>query len=718
MAGRTHREQQHEHKQQQDRKQQHLGSNAWYVFLLLVVIGQLSLSIISSASTKDDGIIRGNYGRRHGHSSFWFQVPILPSVTALQPLASIRRRLANKRRQRLRSQGQLPLAPPLTVDPLLRTPRDHGNTTGSTRRKSETETEIQVTVESPPPSPFYFPRAPKMKGLRYGRLIGLMKAFQIDAAHALLVHADYCRQHNLPGLELDIGIGGKFLYVVDPTVIREVMTDKGRESHKEGIFFKSALDRRGVGLMTGEGSLLTDGPDHTRKRRLILPSLNDRGNLQTFLQIMVDVSLEYANKLSTESQEQEQQEQPSSEPGTVVVNVGELMAAIAMKIVGLALFSTDVVDAKIYQDIAVCLEHVVYVTRNPLALPGWIPTRRNRKFQKALRRLDDLVYSFIAAGQQSLQQQQQRQGVDAHNGETATPKSDKKNLLKMLLAARYETIGDTEASSPSSSSSSSSSQEGTTTMLTEQELRDEVITLFLAGHETTAISLCWTLWYLSDPHNMHWQDAIAKEYQAIHNSRNSHTSNTKEGDDNTIGYTPAIIEDADALQTTRAVLCEALRLRTPSYGLDREVQQDVSIPIASLSSSNTSSTRVWQLKKKDLLIISFLALHLNPDHFENPHHFDPTRFLNFDREPGQDLWDGPFDRSIYLPFGSGRKRCIGYKFAQWESLVILGTLLSHFRVKRPPGVDTVEWEAGVTLRPDRALELVFESRPTNAPIEC
>ncbi|KAL3944974.1 MAG: hypothetical protein SGBAC_000950 [Bacillariaceae sp.] len=482
-------------------------------------------------------------------------------------------------------------------------------------------------------APTRLPKAPKLDSLEYSPIIGVVKQFQKDTAEGLLELSNYCRENDLPGVRLNAGVAGTFELITDPKLFEFILADKGQPNYKEGIFYKSALDRRGVGLLAGQGSLLSDGPDHTRKRRLILPGM-DRSSLEGFLAIMESVSMEYSQSLTSNNTTQ---------------NVGELLSAIAMKIVGLALFSTNVVEETIYNDIVVCLAHVVWYTRHPLAAPMWIPTRRNRKFRKALKRLDDLVYSLIKKGQLQM------------HGPTNDGSDTKKDLLSMLLQARYDDEGGSK--------------------LNDKELRDEIMTLFLAGHETTAITLCWTLWFLSDPQHEHWQDKIVEEY---------------EGAQKGTGYTPGVVEDAEALKNTRSVLCESLRLRPPSYAFDREVQHKVIAP----------GNILW--KRKALLLLSPLAMHLDPRHFDNPEKFDPTRFLKC--KEGKDPWDGPYDRSVYLPFGAGRKRCIGYKFAQWELLVILGTLLKHVKVKRPKGVNSVEWEPGVTLRPDRSLELVFEPR--------
>ena len=230
----------------------------------------------------------------------------------------------------------------------------------------------------------------------------------------------------------------------------------------------------------------------------------------------------------------------------------------------------------------------------------------------------------------------------------------------MLLAAEYE---------------------GTGSGLSDQELRDEVMTLFLAGHETSALALSFALWYLSDPQNSHWQDKIAQEYQQIQASG---------------GFTASVLQDGEAMKHTRAVLCETLRINGPVWAIDREVKESVMLPCG------------YQVKKGSILFVPNFAMHLKESVFEDPSSFKPERFLTWKKDP----WDGPYDRSQYLPFASGRRRCIGVRFAQWEMLVALSTIISRVQPSRLPGQDNLPCVPGITLRPKPGYQLDFTARKT------
>lgn len=390
-------------------------------------------------------------------------------------------------------------------------------------------------------------------------------------------------------------------------------------------------------MLTGRGVLLSDGPDHTRKRRLILPSLKNTNSLEKFVSIMEESAEDGARGLFQDP------------GGNLAFDVNELVFALAIQIVSLCLFSTDCTSEDIVENIDRCLDHVVYVSRNPFALPKWVPTRRNRRFRKSIKALDSMVLGLIEKGRQR-----------------STSDEGGDDLLSMLVAARYE--GDASSG------------------LTDKELRDEIMTLFLAGHETTAITLAWTLWYLSAPENQHWQERIAEEALRVQNEMG--------------GYSPALLEDREALRNTRAVLCEALRLRPPSWAVDRQSMKSTVLP------------KGVKVKRGDILLFSSFPMHQDPSYFgDDADEFNPSRFLTDDAATSTDLWDGPFSRNVYMPFGAGRKRCIGYRFAQWEMLVILSVLMRECHILRPSsgGTDELKWVSGITLRTED-FELVARPR--------
>ena len=204
----------------------------------------------------------------------------------------------------------------------------------------------------------------------------------------------------------------------------------------------------------GNGILLSNGDEHTKKKRLVLPSLDPK-SLTRFVSIMENVANETTESLSGR------------------VNVTDAMTTLAMDIVGLCLFSQgcsvkDSTETNAVKLIGECHDHLIHRERHPLSPPLWVPTRRNRRFRRNRKQLNEYIYGFIETGRQRSESDQAQQ-----------------DLLQMLLTAEYE---------------------GTGTGLSDQELRDEVMTLFLAGHETSALALSFALWYLADPQNAHWQD--------------------------------------------------------------------------------------------------------------------------------------------------------------------------------------------------------------------
>lgn len=476
-------------------------------------------------------------------------------------------------------------------------------------------------------------QAPKFADFPSIPLLGVVRQIDKDAIGCLGAHVDYARSKHLPAVGVPLGVLGTIYLLLEPKAIQSVMEDRS------DIMYKSDLDRRGVGLMTGKGILLTDGPAHTRKRRIVLPALSESSSLDYFLSVMVNCTNDVIEELR-------QQEESSN--STTSFDVLETMSALAMRIVSLCLFSTDVVKSgKLGSDIVECLNHVVYVSRHPFAPPQWIPTRRNRQFKKAKQNLDDLCQRLINVGRTRLK--------------NATTKDTPSDLLTMLLQARYE---DDESKG-----------------LNDQELKDEVLTLFLAGHETTANALAWTCWFLSAPDFEQYQRLMAHEGQQVE------TVN---------GYSPGILQDYDMLKYTRGAICEALRLRGPSWAIDREVQADVDLP------------GDLHFRKGDLLLLAPFFQHLDSEVFGLDYlEFKPQRFIEKNPAKGKDIWDGPFPRNVYMPFGAGRKRCVGFRLAQWEMLVVMSTLMKNFRLRRPVDGE-IDMIPGITLRPEEGFRLTLE----------
>jgi cytochrome P450 len=309
------------------------------------------------------------------------------------------------------------------------------------------------------------------------------------------------------------------------------------------------------------------------------------------------------------------------------------MNAVTMEIVATTLFGADVSGdiAEVGEAMAVLQEETGRV--GPTAffdLPEWIVKPRGRKFGKAVATLDRIVNRIIA----------ERRG----SGET------RDDLLSMLLEARDEDSG-----------------EG----MTDKQLRDELVTLFLAGHETTAIALTWT-------------------FHLLGRTPRAETALQAEVDEVLVERAAPAFEDLERLPYARMVAEEALRLYPPAYVFSRR-------------SAGEDQLGPFRMPADAHIVISPYALHRRPDYWPEPEAFWPERFA-----PGART-DRP--KLAYLPFGGGPRICIGNSFAMMEHAIVLATAVRHWRLESIPGLE-VRTEPRITLRPKGGLPMRLMRRPT------
>ena len=288
---------------------------------------------------------------------------------------------------------------------------------------------------------------------------------------------------------------------------------------------------------------------------------------------------------------------------------------LTLEVITQTMFSTSVLGK--IQHIAPSLETLLrYAAKNllnPLTLPLYVPTPANKKFKVALGIIDDVIYGII---------DQRRNASSAHN-----------DLLDMLIKARDDSSGE---------------------KMTDRQIRDEVITIFSAGHETTANLLSWTLYLLA-----RHPDVLAKLHQEL--------------DDVLQGKIPNA-EDLQKLPYTRAILNESMRFRPPAGILLRKVARDTEVD-------------GYFLKAGRLAIFSIFNLHHHVEFWPQPGQFDPERFLIPENR-----------RFSFMPFGTGERVCIGSHFALLESQLLLSMIVQHYDLQLL-NTDEVEIEMAVTLRP-------------------
>jgi cytochrome P450 len=396
------------------------------------------------------------------------------------------------------------------------------------------------------------------------------------------------------------------LLLTDPEAIEEVLVAKSRD------FRKSRAAGR-VGVVVGDGLLLSEGDSWRAHRRVVQPAFqHDR--VAAWGETMV----------------RETQAVVSGWDDGEVRDIHREMAALTLSIVARTLLDSRL-DPR---DIEVVRRSVMILTDhfdsrfNSLAffIPDWLPTPGNVRMRLAVRRLDRIVYRLIATRRAT-----KGRGDDA---------------ISMLL----------EASS------------GEAKPLTDRELRDEVMTLFMAGHETTAVALAWSLYLLSE--NPDAAASLEAELAEVLDGR------------------LPTVADLPRLRYAEAVVSEALRLYPPAYALSREAIKPTTIAGQALPKGGIAFISVW-------------ATHRRPDIFEAPWMFRPERWF--------DGFARRLPRGAYVPFAEGPRKCIGASFAMQETILVLATIALRVRV-RPVGDSEIRLRPAVTLRPAGPIRLAVQAR--------
>ena len=395
-----------------------------------------------------------------------------------------------------------------------------------------------------------------------------------------------------------------------PDYVEDVLVTHNR------VFTKSPTLRNSRRLF-GHGLLTSEGDFWRRQRRLSQPAFS-RERLASYGELMIACT-ERTIGSWVPGQERD---------------VHADMMRLTMEIVGRALFGADVGAAatEVGDALEVALERFNARVESLLfLLPDTLPMPGNLAYLRAAGRLDRVVFGII----------------ERRRGET----EERGDLLSMLLRAR----------------------DGDGSRMTDHQLRDEVMTLFLAGHETTAIALSWT-WYLLATHPAVERKLLA-ELRAVLADR-----------------TPSVA-DLPRLKYAERVVTEVLRLYPPAWSISREALQPCEIG-------------GYRLAKGHVAMLSQWVVHRDPRFFDRPDDFDPDRWA---------AEGAARPRYAYFPFGGGPRLCIGAGFAMMEAVLVLATILQRFRLALVPGQDFTPW-ATVTLRPRHGVRVIPRGRePSEQP---
>ena len=396
------------------------------------------------------------------------------------------------------------------------------------------------------------------------------------------------------------------LFINHPDFIRDVLVTHNRN------FIKS----RGLQMakrFLGEGLLTSEGEFHRRQRRLAQPAFHRQRIIQ-YAAAMVDYALRTRERWRDRS----------------TLDISQEMMRLTLAIVGKTLFDADVESEA--KEIGRALSDIMRlfdrITMPFPALLNKLPLPSNFRFVKASRRLDQTIYRII----------EQRRA----SGE------DRGDLLSMLLLAQDE--------------------EGDGTCMSYIQLRDEAMTIFLAGHETTANALTWT-WYLLSQH----ADVEAKLHEEI---------------DSVLDGRLPEADDVARLRYVDMVFAESMRLYPPAWVMGRQVLNDY--PVGR-----------YVARSGAIILMSPFVMHHDSRYYPDPFRFDPERWTPEARS------ERP--KFAYFPFGGGPRRCIGEQFAWTEAILVIATLAQRWRMRLVPGF-RAEPKPMITLRQKYGMQMLLEER--------
>ncbi|MCQ8179581.1 cytochrome P450 [Methylomonas sp. SURF-1] len=365
---------------------------------------------------------------------------------------------------------------------------------------------------------------------------------------------------------------------------------------------------KGLELVLGQGLVTSRGELWRNQRRLMQPVFQ-RGNLSALQPQIVAAGREMLLRWQRLGD-------------GVQVNLCDEMMRLTLEVITQTMFGTSVLDRidAIAPALDTALRHAAASLLNPLSLPPSVPTPRNRAFNRAMATLDGVVYGII----------EQRRAHPAPAG---------RDLLGMLLQARDEDSG---------------------TGMSDRQLRDEVLTIFSAGHETTSNLLSWTLYLLARHPDV--LGRLRRELQALPAEEDWQFA------------------DLQSLEYCKAVLNESLRLRPPVGVIMRKIQRDAEV-------------EGYRLAAGSLALFNIFNLHHHPQFWSDSERFDPERFLG-----------NRSHRFAFMPFGAGERICIGNHFALLESQLLLSLIVRHYDIELlDPG--EAEIEMMVSLRPKGGLQV-------------
>jgi cytochrome P450 len=428
-------------------------------------------------------------------------------------------------------------------------------------------------------------------------------------------------------------MGTDIIFINHPEYIKEILINQASAFVKE-----RTLQR--MKILLGEGLITSDDPIHMRQRKLAAPAFH-RQRIAAYGETIVEIAEHHASKWR--------------EGDIVDVNAG--MMELSLEIIARTLFATRITDEvrSINTEVNAIMGIYNFLIAAP-SLESWLhwPLPILNRFRRSRERLNAVVDSMIRARRDEM---------------AAKPDIDRGDLLSMLIASRYET------------------DEGVITEdgMTNQQVRDEVLTIFLAGYETVANALTWTFYCLSQ--NPDAACTMLAELDSVLGAKAESTPQRSSLGSavalaEAVGTHPATLRlptlaDYPSLKYTEQVFAEAMRLYPPAWAMGRKSTRDVTLG-------------PYTIPAGAHFFFSQYVLHRSPEYFPDPLRFDPNRHTPEAKAVRP--------RFAYFPFGGGSRQCIGESFAWMEGVLTLATIARNWRMTFVGDSAPVP-QAKITLRP-------------------
>ena len=407
----------------------------------------------------------------------------------------------------------------------------------------------------------------------------------------------------------------------------------------------------------GNGLITSEGKIHDVQRRLVQQAFN-RNRIKTYGKIISEYSSVYINNNWKDG---------------LVLDIHKEMTKLTLAIISKILFGSNTLELSdidnISNSITIIIEYINKLRIPFLKFIEILPLPSTIKYKRALSDLDKLIYHKINERRQKIKQSQDESEntLDFSEKTTAFQNKDNIDMLSILIASSYNKETDNKENTLY--------EDGNVVRMDNRQLRDEVMTMFLAGHETTANALTWTIYLLALHPKI--ESKIVDEIISLTGS-------------NDIDNRLITSDDVSKLKYTEMVLMESMRLYPPSWAIGRQAIE------------NYNLANKYVIPSGSVLIISQYLVHHDSRYFSQPDQFYPER------------WTPEFRASIprfsYFPFGGGSRSCIGEPLAWMEGIIVLATIIKKWKITLEENMKHIELRPLVTLRPKYGISVKLHKR--------